>query len=88
MPFSRAATRKKTLNEEPGWKPLPPRAVARSTWDRLKFSRPPYSARIRPVLGSTLARAPVGLPFLPNRVHSWFWTAALAWAWRLGSRVV
>jgi hypothetical protein len=29
------------LNEEPGWKPAPPLAVARSTWDRLKFSRPP-----------------------------------------------
>jgi hypothetical protein len=65
MPLSRAATTKNILNADPGWKPVPPWAVARSTWDFLKLL-PPYRATIWPVPGSTLASAPAGSP------RNWF----------------
>ena len=83
MPFSRAATTKNIFIVDPGWKPLPPLAVARSTWDFLKLL-PPYRATIRPVLGSTLASAPAGSP---RNWSIWPWTALAAIAclgrWRV-----
>ena len=83
MPFSRAATTKNIFIADPGWKPVPPWAVARSTWESLKLL-PPYRATIRPVVGSTLASAPAGSP---RNWFIWPWTALAAIAclrlWRV-----
>src|SRR5262249_47655646 len=65
-PFSSAAARVKALNADPDSRPLPPRKVARFSWDRLKF-RPPTIASTSPVVGSIDTTAAEGLSLVNGR---------------------
>ncbi len=76
-----AAARVNALNDEPAWRPVPPKVMApsrspdtaRFTWDFWK-SRPPTMATICPLLGSIATRAPSG----SSGLGRWDATAASA----------
>src|SRR5436305_7246906 len=84
-PFARAAMSTTALNDDPGWRPPPPRPVATSKPLPLDPGLPGTMARTNPVVGSIAVTAAVNLPPVFGRSAA---TARSASRWRVGSKVV